>query len=99
MPKSRAGTGEKVNPSALMPSNTPPLMITTSVGATPYRLHLHVSDVGHTLIVGPTGAGKSTLLAMRAAQWRRYPNSKVYTFDKGKSMYVLAKAVGAEFYD
>ena len=99
LPISAVWTGEKVNPSALMPPNTPPLMITTSVGATPYRLHLHVSDVGHTLILGPTGAGKSTLLAMLAAQWRRYPNSKVYTFDKGKSMYVLAKAAGAEFYD
>ncbi len=99
LPISAVWTGEKVNPSALMPPNTPPLMITTSVGATPYRLHLHVSDVGHTLILGPTGAGKSTLLAMLAAQWRRYPNSKVYTFDKGKSMFVLAKAAGAEFYD
>src|SRR6266567_1966525 len=99
LPISAVWTGEKVNPSALMPPNTPPLMITTSVGATPYRLHLHVSDVGHALILGPTGAGKSTLLAMLAAQWRRYPNSKVYTFDKGKSMYVLAKAAGAEFYD
>jgi type IV secretion system protein TrbE len=99
LPISAVWTGERVNPSALMPPNTPPLMITTSVGATPYRLHLHVSDVGHTLILGPTGAGKSTLLAMLAAQWRRYPGSKVYTFDKGKSMFVLAKAAGAEFYD
>ncbi len=99
LPISAVWTGDKVNPSALMPPNTPPLMITTSVGATPYRLHLHVSDVGHALILGPTGAGKSTLAAMLAAQWRRYLNSKVYIFDKGKSMYVLAKAAGAEFYD
>ena len=30
---------------------------------TPFRLDLHVGDVGHTLVVGPTGAGKSVLLA------------------------------------
>ena len=28
-------------------------------GSTPFRFSLHVGDVGHTLVVGPTGAGKS----------------------------------------
>ena len=41
-------------------------------GSTPFRLNLHVDDVGHTLIFGPTGSGKSTLLALIAAQFRRY---------------------------
>jgi hypothetical protein len=41
-------------------------------GSTPFRFSLHVGDVGHTLIVGPTGAGKSVLLALMALQFRRY---------------------------
>ena len=48
-------------------------MLTATDGATPFRLNLHVGDVGHTMIVGPTGAGKSVLLATLAAQWLRYP--------------------------
>jgi ABC-type molybdenum transport system ATPase subunit/photorepair protein PhrA len=47
-------------------------MLTATDGATPFRLDLHVGDVGHTMIVGPTGAGKSVLLATLAAQWLRY---------------------------
>ena len=42
-------------------------------GSTPFRFSLHVGDVGHTLMVGPTGAGKSVLLALMALQFRRYP--------------------------
>src|SRR5690606_25630688 len=46
----------------------PPLMLTATDGATPFRFDLHAGDVGHTMIVGPTGAGKSVLLATLAAQ-------------------------------
>ncbi|HBF57543.1 MAG TPA: hypothetical protein DDW72_27205, partial [Afipia sp.] len=44
----------------------PPLLFGKTEGSTPFRLSLHVGDVGHTLIVGPTGAGKSVLLALMA---------------------------------
>ena len=54
-------------------------------GATPFRLDLHVGDVGHTLIVGPTGSGKSVLLSLMALQFRRYAGSQVFVFDKGNS--------------
>jgi type IV secretion system protein VirB4 len=37
----------------------PALLFARTEGATPFRFSLHVGDVGHTLIVGPTGAGKS----------------------------------------
>ena len=66
---------------------------------TPFRLNLHVADVGHTLIFGPTGAGKSTLLAVIAAQFLRYPNAKVTAFDKGRSLLALAYGVGGRHYD
>jgi len=41
----------------------PPLLFAKTEGATPFRLSLHVGDVGHTLVIGPTGAGKSVLSA------------------------------------
>jgi type IV secretion system protein VirB4 len=44
----------------------PPLFFAKTEGSTPFRFSLHVGDVGHTLIVGPTGAGKSVLLALMA---------------------------------
>jgi energy-coupling factor transporter ATP-binding protein EcfA2 len=63
----------------------PPLLYAETSGSTPFRLSTHIGDVGHMLIVGPTGAGKSVLLALLALQFRRYPNSQVYVFDKGFS--------------
>ena len=35
------------------------LLFGKTEGSTPFRFSLHVGDVGHTLVVGPTGAGKS----------------------------------------
>ncbi len=99
LPIASVWTGEKTNPSALMPRNSPPLMMTTSSGATPFRVNLHVQDLGHTTMIGPSGAGKSTALALIVAQWFRYPKARVICFDKGKSMYVLNQATGGRFYD
>jgi type IV secretion system protein VirB4 len=42
----------------------PPLIVTRTDGATPFRLVTHIGDVGHTLVAGPTGMGKSVLLAI-----------------------------------
>ena len=74
--------------------NAPPLMLTQTRGATPFRLDLHVGDVGHTLIVGPTGSGKSVLLAMLALQFRRYIGAQVAIFDRGRSARAAALAMG-----
>ncbi len=63
----------------------PALLTARTRGATPFRLDLHVGDVGHTLIVGPTGSGKSVLLALLALQFRRYDKAQIFFFDKGKS--------------
>jgi type IV secretion system protein VirB4 len=68
-------------------------------GSTPFRLNLHVDDLGHTLIFGPTGSGKSTLLAIIAAQFRRYPDASIFCFDKGNSMFPICKAAGGTHYD
>jgi type IV secretion system protein VirB4 len=77
----------------------PPLMYTATTGATPFRLNLHVADVGHTIVFGPTGSGKSTLLTTISAQFFRYPNATIDFFDKGRSSYALCQAMGGSFYD
>jgi len=63
----------------------PALIRAQTGGTTPFALNLHVGDVGHTLIVGPTGAGKSVLLSLLALQWKRYAGAQVFLFDMGRS--------------
>jgi len=75
------------------------LMVTRTAGATPFRLVTHVGDVGHTLIVGPTGAGKSVLTSTLALQFRRYPGSRIFIFDKGRSARATILGLGGEHYD
>jgi type IV secretion system protein VirB4 len=82
-----------------MPKSSPPLLYAATTGATPFRFNLHVSDLGHTLVVGPSGAGKSTALGLLAAQWFRYPGAQVFAFDRGYSIWMLTEAAGGEFYD
>ncbi|MER9713282.1 conjugal transfer protein TrbE [Mesorhizobium sp. M0174] len=77
----------------------PPLLYGKTEGSTPFRLSLHVGDVGHTLVVGPTGAGKSVLLALMALQFRRYPQSQVFTFDFGGSIRAATLAMGGDWHD
>ncbi len=99
LPITSVWAGLRENPSALMPKNSPPLLFAATSGATPFRFNLHVSDLGHTLILGPSGAGKSTALGLIAAQWFRYPRAQVFAFDRGYSIWMLTHAVGGEFYD
>lgn len=99
MPITAVWAGLKENPSQLMPKSAPPLLYAATSGATPFRLNLHVGDLGHTLMIGPPGAGKSTFLGLTAAQWFRYPRAQVFAFDKGYSLFVLTRAAGGEFYD
>ena len=77
----------------------PPLFFARTEGSTPFRFSLHVGDVGHTLIVGPTGAGKSVLLALMALQFRRYERAQVFAFDFGGSIRAAALACGGDWQD
>lgn len=79
--------------------SAPPLFYAKTEGSTPFRFSLHVGDVGHTLIVGPTGAGKSVLLALMAMQFRRYDNAQVFAFDFGGSIRAAALAMGGDWQD
>ncbi|UCI09522.1 conjugal transfer protein TrbE [Mesorhizobium sp. B1-1-8] len=78
---------------------SPPLLYGKTEGSTPFRLSLHVGDVGHTLVVGPTGAGKSVLLALMALQFRRYARSQVFAFDFGGSIRAAALSMGGDWHD
>lgn len=77
----------------------PPLLYGKTEGSTPFRFSIHVGDVGHTLVVGPTGAGKSVLLALMALQFRRYPRAQVFAFDFGGSIRAAAIAMGGDWHD
>ncbi|MGZ5876042.1 MAG: conjugal transfer protein TrbE [Bradyrhizobium sp.] len=77
----------------------PALFSVKTEGATPFRFSLHVGDVGHTLVVGPTGAGKSVLLALMALQFRRYPGNQIFAFDFGGSIRAAALAMGGDCHD
>jgi type IV secretion/conjugal transfer VirB4 family ATPase len=99
LPVSSIWTGEDKAPCPFYPPLAPPLMHCVTTGATPFRLNLHVRDLGHTIMFGPTGAGKSTHLALLAAQLRRYRGMTLYCFDKGLSMYTYCKAAGGRHYN
>ncbi|MGH7619638.1 MAG: hypothetical protein ACREPM_20690, partial [Gemmatimonadaceae bacterium] len=99
LPLTSVWPGLSCNPSPYFAPNSPSLLWAKTAGATPFRLNIHDSDVGHTLIFGPTGAGKSVLLGLLAAQFRRYPEAQVFAFDVGYSMWMLANAAGAIHHD
>ena len=99
LPLSSMWAGSMHNPCPLYPPKSPALLYVDTTGSTIFRLNLHVSDVGHTMIFGPTGGGKSTLLCLLAAQFRKYAEAQVFSFDKGYSMYCLTEAVGGSHFD
>jgi type IV secretion system protein VirB4 len=99
MPTSSIWTGRNHAPCNLYPEQSPPLMHCVTTGSTPFRLNLHVGDLGHTLILGRTGGGKSVLIGILVAQFLRYLGSTVYVFDKGRSISTLCKAVGVRHYN
>ncbi|WP_299847732.1 hypothetical protein [uncultured Paracoccus sp.] len=98
IPLNSVWSGSPKAPCPFYPPGAPPLMQVAS-GSTPFRLNLHVDDVGHTLVFGPTGSGKSTLLALIAAQFRRYAGAQVFAFDKGRSMLPLTLGLGGDHYE
>jgi type IV secretion system protein TrbE len=99
LPTTAIWAGPQTNPCPFYPADSPPLAYAATTGWNPFRICLHVGDVGHTLMIGKTGGGKSTALNFLLAQHFRYPNAQVFTFDKGYSSYVLVNACGGTYYD
>jgi len=98
LPTSSLWTGENKAPCPLFPPRSPALMHCITRGNAPFRLNLHVRDLGHGIMFGPTRSGKSTHLGLIALSWRRYKDARIYSFDKGMSMYPTCKATGGEHY-
>lgn len=99
MPLTTIWPGLSRNPCPFYPQPAPPLTFSATTGATPFRISLHVGDVGHTLVLGMTGGGKSTLLGLLMAQHFRYSKAQVFAFDKGYSALPLVSAAGGKHYD
>ena len=99
IPTTATWPGLEQNPCPFYPPRSPPLMYAATTGNAPFRLGLHVGDVAHTMIVGPTGAGKSTLLELILAQHLRYPKAKIFKFEKGYSSFILCNALRGAYYD
>jgi type IV secretory pathway VirB4 component len=77
----------------------PPLLWTTTNGATPFRLSLHVGELGHALVVGKSGGGKSALLMrLVSAHLARYARARAWMFDVGFSAYKYCLGAGGFHY-
>ncbi len=91
--------GEEFCPCPLYDAESPALFYCGTDGATPFRFNLHVGDIGHTMIIGPTGTGKTTLMGLIMAQHRKYPGSRIYLLDKDNSSKRLIQSLSGDYYD
>lgn len=98
LPLASVWPGSPHCPCPFYPPDSRPLAVLTTDKSTPFWLNIHVGDLGHTLIFGPTGAGKSTFLAFLAAQFRCYENARIFAFDKGMSLFPLCLGAGGVHY-
>lgn len=94
-PASDIWAGEKMNKHL----NGPTLLYADTVGSVPFRLSLHQGDVGHAMVIGPTGSGKSVLLNALEAHFQKYPDSRMFIFDKAASSRAMTLGVGGNFYN
>ena len=77
----------------------PALALLPTDARTPFHFNLHVGDVGHALVLGPSGSGKSVLMNFLIAQGRKYPGSKVFIFDKDHSCRIPTLLQGGSHVD
>ena len=97
MPVRGLWPGARTCPLPLLPPGTPALLPALTRSGELFHFNLHVNDVGHTLVFGPTGTGKSVLLGQLAAAWLRYENAQVIVFDRGHSIRHACAALGGVF--
>lgn len=99
MPLSAVYSGEANCPNPLYPANSAPLIYSRTDESNVYRFTNCVSDVGHTLLLGPTGSGKTTLLDLMLSQHRKYPDSRQVFLGKDASGKLAILAHGGQFLD
>lgn len=98
LPMSQVYQGE-INAPCPYYKNAPALLCTATKGNKPFWLNLHVADVGHTVILGPTGSGKSTLVNALIMAHRKYRDSRIVVLDKDQSHKVVIRALGGAYFD
>lgn len=99
LPLSGIWTGHNHAPCPFYEQPAPALMHAATVGGIPFRVNLHVGDVGHTIIFGPIGRGKSTLLAGICMQALRYRGMRIWSFDNKMGLFATTKACGGRHYE
>lgn len=78
---------------------TPALILLDTEYHTPYYFNLHVGDLGHALVVGPSRSGKSTGMNVLIAQFRKYTPCRIIIFDKDRSCRIATLMMGGEHID
>lgn len=82
-----------------MKSHHPSLTMLTTELATPFYYNFHCGDLGHAFVIGPSGNGKSIFCNFLISQFRKYPKSNVFIFDKDYSCYIPTLLQGGGFLD
>jgi type IV secretion/conjugal transfer VirB4 family ATPase len=99
MPVSGVWTGERHAAHPQWPPGLPPLLHARTIGAIPFRANLHVGDVGHTIMFGPTGSGKTAMLNTVCTQALRYAGMRITAFDYKYGMYATVLACNGRHYE
>ncbi len=86
-------------PAPFYPPKSPALLYARTRGSRKFCFNLHVGDVGHFTVLGPTGSGKSTFLGLIGVQFRKYPNARIIVFDKDYSNRMWIKAINGSYMD
>ncbi|MEL6712096.1 MAG: VirB4 family type IV secretion/conjugal transfer ATPase, partial [Pseudomonadota bacterium] len=68
------------------------LLETTADSPYYFNFHAKGSDVGHTLIIGPTGAGKTVIMNFLATQLQKF-KPKMFFFDKDHGAEIFIRSI------
>ncbi|MGE7156767.1 VirB4 family type IV secretion/conjugal transfer ATPase [Methylorubrum rhodesianum] len=78
----------------------PAISLFETESQTAYYYNMHIKDVGHFTVVGPTGSGKTVFLAFISAQSQRiYPRPKLIFMDKDRGCEIFIRAMGGQYED
>lgn len=99
LPISSVWEGSRTATCPFYPPGSAALLRVRTRGSRTFYLNLHVGDVGHFMMIGPTGSGKSTLLGLIGCQFRRYRRSRVIVFDRDHSNRIWLMALGGDYFD
>lgn len=77
------------------PWGKPPTYVETPYGI-PYRLALHVNDLGNTFVAGPSGSGKTVLLSWITAHVHA-GGANVVVFDKDRGANLAVAGLGGRY--